>query len=169
MKYKTGLLVAFLIFFCSVLSGYFVYLNSQKKELREANIEYQNVILRLSDNIIIHDALRLSKTSKISSFDVKEMIGYQIKLDFERMVHLFSNYDLTESEYMRCLMTRKYRYLQSLVDFKDLVDFSDEVTKKTVAQYLEKYCPGETSHKNWAKCADKSRQETLNDKNCREE
>lgn len=145
---------------CCLLATSFYY---KHKEYTQASKEYENTILRLSDDILIYDALRLAKKSKVSEIDVKNIMELKIKSDFEKMVYLFSKYDLSENEYMRCVMTRKYRYFQSLQDFETKSD------KPSTKQYLENFCSGDTNTKNWAKCATKDWKTARNDKSCRQE
>lgn len=142
MKIKITFLVITIVI--SAASYYWGYYCGERDKY---SFSYDNALLKLSNNLLIRDSLLVDKKKQ-----AKQLLDAQIKLDFAIVVDLYKRFDFKRSEYLRCVVTRKIRYLQEQKElFSNIKMLNGEgypVTK--VNSYLASNCEGPPSHVNWS-------------------
>jgi hypothetical protein len=125
----------------ALFSYYWGYLCGQRQAAFES---YDHLLLNLTNNILIHDAMDSGKLE-----GVHPLVKAKLESDFARLVGLYEDYDFRQGEYGRCAISKRIRKMKEdgliMSNEERLQDFP----LQRVENYLNVECLGEPSHDNW--------------------
>lgn len=142
----------FFLVLCLVLMGSAIFysgfrLGETKSKKDEEKSVYQRVMDDLGIDILVMDALRAGDHATVVL-----SISSRIEGNLKHMVNLFLMNEWHDSEYARCVVTRKLRQLREQGLILESTSALEELgyPLERVFRYLDAECPGPPSHDDWS-------------------
>lgn len=110
------------------------------------NATYDQVLPRLTENILVRDAIVAKSVDTI-----RPLIDAAIVADFVRMIELYEKHGFENGEYLRCVVSRRIRKLKQdgQILSERAVAENQGWPMARIEQYLSAECLGEPSHADW--------------------